>query len=299
MRQSFRRIPATAQGEWSMGVSQANLDKVTIRLAKTQREVEAAQHLRYKVFYEEFGAIPSPQMQAMRRDFDEYDDIADHLIVVDQSIADMDRKIVGTYRLVRQEAARQLGHFYTSGEYDISAITARDESLLELGRSCVLAEYRTRPVLQLLWQGITNYMLEYNVGLMFGCASLHGTDPASLAIPLSYLYHYHMAPPDMRPRAHQSIYLDMNMIPKDQIDAKAAFNMLPPLVKGYLRLGACVGDGAVIDRQFNTIDVCIILPMAQVASRYHRHYVRKAMAGAGDTGHGAVAARESADLTLV
>ncbi len=258
-----------------MGISQHHIDNVMVRLARSRQEIEAAQHLRYKVFYEEYKAVPTPEMQTLRRDFDAYDDVADHLVVVDESIADPDQRIVGTYRLLRQEAANRFGRFYTSGEYDISALTSTDASLLELGRSCVLADYRTRPVLQLLWQGITDYMLDHNVELMFGCASLHGTDVESLALPLSYLYHYHLAPSELRPKALPELHVDMNLMPKDSIDPKAAFVMLPPLIKGYLRLGASIGDGAVIDRQFNTTDVCIVMPMSQVTARYRKHYARK------------------------
>ncbi len=258
-----------------MGISQQHVDNVVVRLACSRQEIEAAQHLRYKVFYEEYGAIPTPEMRAARRDFDEYDDVADHLIVVDQAIHDPGQRIVGTYRMLQQGAANRLGHFYTSSEYDISPLVRSGASLLELGRSCVLAEYRTRPVLQLLWQGITNYMLDHNTGLMFGCASLHGTDIAAMAMPLSYLYHYHLAPAGICPRALGPRYIDMNVVPKDQIDVKTAFAALPPLIKGYLRLGASIGDGAVIDEQFNTTDVCIVLPISQVTARYRKHYSRK------------------------
>jgi putative hemolysin len=258
-----------------MGISQKHVDDVVVRLAGSRREIEAAQHLRYKVFYEEYGAVPSPEMKAACRDFDAYDDVADHLVVVDQNKTDPDQRIVGTYRLLQQAAADRIGRFYTSDEYDISPLTGCGTTLLELGRSCVLAEYRTRPVLQMLWEGITNYMLDNNTGLMFGCASLHGTDLTALAEQLSYLHHYHLAPSDLCPRALNGRYVDMNILPKDSIDARAAFSALPPLIKGYIRLGATIGDGAVVDRQFNTTDVCIVLPLSQVSARYRRHYARK------------------------
>lgn len=261
-----------------MGISQHqnDIEGVVVRLARSQDEIEAAQRLRYKVFYEEYKAKPTSEMAAVRRDIDAYDAVADHLIVIDHSIISPDERIVGTYRLLRQEAAARHGCFYTSDEYDISPLLRSRSSLLELGRSCVLAEYRTRPVLQLLWQGITGYMLDHNIELMFGCASMHGTDLQSLAEPLSYLHHFHRETDDLCPRALEQRYVDMNLIPKDQIDQKSAFIALPPLIKGYLRLGATIGDGAVIDEQFNTTDVCIILPMSRVSERYRKHYVRKA-----------------------
>lgn len=258
-----------------MGTSQINYNKIAVRLAETAEEIQGAQRLRYKVFYEEYGAKPSTLMAADRRDFDDYDAVADHLIVIDHTIADPEERIVGTYRLLRQEKADEHGAFYTSSEYNIAPLLESDATLLELGRSCVLADYRTRPVLQLLWQGITDFMLDHNIELMFGCASLHGTDIQALAQPLSYLYHHHLAPKALRPQALKERYVDMNLLPRSEIDERAVFNALPPLIKGYIRLGAKIGDGAVVDEQFNTTDVCIILPMEQVASRYRRFYGRK------------------------
>jgi putative hemolysin len=259
----------------SMGISQLNIEKVTVRLARDPSEIDAAQHLRYRVFYEEYDATPNPEMARTRRDFDPYDAVADHLIVIDESIADPHKRIVGTYRLLRREVADKFGTFYTSLEYDIDPLLKSGATLLELGRSCVLAEYRTRPVLQLLWQGITDYMLDHNIGLMFGCASLPGNDVPALSQSLAYLYHYHLAPLEIRPRSLSKHYVDMNLHPKEEIDVKAVFAALPPLIKGYLRLGAFIGDGAFIDKQFNTVDVCIVLPMQQVTDRYRKFYARK------------------------
>jgi L-ornithine Nalpha-acyltransferase len=258
-----------------MGISQISIQKVTVRLARNESEVSAAQHLRYRVFYEEYAAKPTEEMARQRRDFDDFDAVADHLIVIDESIADPHKCIVGTYRLLRREAAEKSGAFYTSTEYDINTLLNSGTTLLELGRSCVLAEYRTRPVLQLLWQGITDYMLDHEIGLMFGCASLHGTDIAALSKELAYLHHYHLAPAATRPRALNGQYVDMNLHAKEDIDAKAIFAALPPLIKGYLRLGAYIGEGAVVDSQFNTIDVCIVLPIQQVTARYRKFYARK------------------------
>lgn len=259
-----------------MGLSQLNIETVTVRLAHSDEEIRAAQHLRYRVFYEEYAAVPSEEMARERRDISPYDDITDHLIVVDESIADPKQRIVGTYRLLRREMAEQAGKpFYTSDEFDIAPLLNSGATLLELGRSCVLAEYRTRPVLQLLWQGITDYMLDHGIGLMFGCASFPGTDVSAISQSLAYLYHNHLTPEPLRPRALNDVYVDMNLHPKDSIAAKAAFAALPPLIKGYLRLGATIGDGAFVDRQWNSIDVCIVLQMQQVTDRYRNFYARK------------------------
>ncbi len=248
-------------------------DTIIVRLTEDTSEIEASQRLRYKVFYEEFGAVPTAEMAREKRDMDAYDAFTDHLIVLDTSRTD--EQIVGTYRLLRREIAETHGHFYTSDEYDIGALLQSGATLLELGRSCVLAPYRTRPVLQKLWEGIAHYVADHDISLMFGCASLHGTDIGDLQDQLSYLYHFHLAKPDLCPRAVEGRYVDMNIKPKESLDAKRVFASLPPLIKGYLRLGAMIGDGAVIDTQFNTTDVCIVMPTHQVTAKYVNHYSRK------------------------
>lgn len=247
-------------------------DSVLVRLAENRAEVEAAQRLRYKVFYEEMGATPTDEMKALGRDINKFDDVADILIVIDKSIPEGQDNIVGTYRLLRQDIAEKYGHFYTSDEFNIQPLVNTGEGLLELGRSCVLAPYRTRPVIQKLWEGIAAYVARHDIGLMFGCASMPGTDVEAVSEQLAYLYHYHLAPPEMCPRALENVYVDMNRHAKDDLNAKRIFSSLPPLIKGYLRLGACIGDGAYIDRQWNSIDVCIVMPTQQVAQKYMRHY---------------------------
>ncbi|MDX2102127.1 MAG: GNAT family N-acetyltransferase [Alphaproteobacteria bacterium] len=253
-----------------------------VRLARTEDEVLASQHLRYRVFYEEMAARPSAEMAATRRDFDAYDGVCDHLLVIDQRHGDGPSGVVGTYRLIRRSAADQCGGFYTADEYDISALKSYSGEVLELGRSCVDDQHRTRPTMQILWRGIAAYVFHHHIEVMFGCASLPGTDPAALAEPLSYLHHHHLAPPDLRPRALEARYSRMDLMAVDQISAKAAFNSLPPLIKGYLRLGGFVGDGAVIDHQFNTTDVCVIVKTDLVTSKYYSHYSRTARDGSGE-----------------
>lgn len=245
--------------------------KVNIRLAQSPDEVAAAQRLRYKVFYEEFSAIADEETARTHRDADEFDAVADHLIVIDEALP-KDDQIVGTYRLLRQSVAEKFGKFYTSGEFNVDPLLGQYKSVLELGRSCVLPEYRTRPVLQKLWQGIAQYITKHRVDLMFGCGSLYGTSPDDIAEELSYLYHYHLAGPELCPAARPERYVNMNLIPKDQIDVKSTFMKLPPLIKGYIRLGATIGDGAVIDHQWNSIDVCIVMPTSLVTEKYMKHY---------------------------
>jgi len=247
------------------------------RLARDASDIAAAQALRYRVFYDEMGAVPDAETKAARRDVDPFDEVCEHLLVFDTERGEGPDGIVATYRLLRGSRAREKGHrFYTAGEYDISMLENQPGEVLELGRSCVDANYRGRPTMQLLWGAIAQFVFHHNVGLMFGCASLHGVDPEALALPLSYLHHFHQAPEALCPRALPNLSVDMDFMPADAIDQKAALAALPPLVKGYLRLGGFVGDGAVVDRQFNTTDVCIVVKTDEVNDRYYKHYERDA-----------------------
>jgi len=261
---SFARDP-------SQGFEPVVAGNQIIRLATSANELDAAQALRYRVFYNEMGAQPSAEMASLLRDFDHFDTTCDHLIVVDQH-RPHENQVVGTYRLMRRENARLAGGFYSAAEFDISKLVNFSGTIMELGRSCVDAAYRDRATMNLLWRGLAEYMNTHGVDLMFGCASLPGTDPEKLAVQLSYLYHYHLAPEVIRSRAVPERYANMNLLPKEAIDPKRTLASLPPLLKGYLRVGGFVGDGAVIDRQFNTTDVCIIVKTDLIAGRYTRHY---------------------------
>ncbi len=246
-----------------------------VRLAENTADVEAAQALRYRIFYEIMGARPQPGMEAQRRDRDGFDQICDHLLVLDNDRGGGADAVVGTYRLIRREAAARHGAFYSAAEYDIAPLIAYPGEILELGRSCVDAGYRARPVMQLLWSGIAAYVFHYDIALMFGCASLPGTDLEALATPLSYLYYHHLAPPALRPRALPERFADMRRLDPAALDPVRTLAALPPLIKGYLRLGGFVGDGAVIDEPFNTTDVCIVVKTDLVAEKYSRHYERQ------------------------
>jgi L-ornithine Nalpha-acyltransferase len=250
-------------------------DKVTVRIAQSPQEIAAAQRLRYKVFYEEYNAVADEETLRTRMDVDEFDTIADHLIVVDLSLPEGIEQIVGTYRLLRRDVAEKFGKFYTSGEFDIQPMLNSYKNVLELGRSCVLPPYRTSPILQKLWQGIAQYISKYDIDLMFGCGSLYGTDTQALASQLSYLYHHHLAKPEVCPIARPERYVEMNILPKEQLDIKRVFMGLPPLIKGYLRIGCSIGNGAVIDHQWNSTDVCIVMPTKVLAEKYVKHYYRK------------------------
>jgi putative hemolysin len=243
-------------------------------VASRPEEIEASQTLRYRVFVEEMGAKPTPQCAALKRDIDAYDDVCDHLLVVAHQ-PDGSMRVVGTYRLLRREGMKKIGHFYSESEFNITPILRLPGQILEVGRSCVDPEYRNRAVMQLLWRGIGAYVTCFEIALMFGCASFHGTDPQQHATALSYLYHYHLAPESLRSEALPERYIEMNRMPKEEVNVKEAFNSLPALIKGYLRLSGYIGKGAVVDAEYNTLDVGIIVKTDLVTAKYAQRYSAK------------------------
>jgi len=269
-------LPRFVVGNAAPGFAELRTGHLGVRLAASAAEIDAVQALRYRVFYEELGAVADAAMAATRRDVDEFDAVADHLLVVDHDLGEGAESVVGTYRLIRQAAAAKLGRFYSAGEYDISVLESFAGQKLELGRSCTAAAYRSRAVMQLLWRGIAAYVFHYGIDLMFGCASLPGTDPDALAPELTYLATHHLAPAAIRPRALPARYVEMRRLDAAGLDAKQALMRLPPLIKGYLRLGGFVGDGAVIDRPFNTTDIAVVVQTDLVTEKYYRHYEREA-----------------------
>jgi putative hemolysin len=258
------------------------IGSLEVRLTRRRRDIKLAQRLRYKVFYEEMSAVPSLRAELRRRDEDPYDAVCDHLLVVDEAVSApyepwgglRRHKVVGTYRVLRQEIAERTLGFYTQSEYDIAPLIASKprHRFMELGRSCVLEPYRNKRTVELLWHGLWTYIREHKVDVMIGCASLPGIDPVQHAMALSFMHHNALAPVEWRCRAHDRLYTPMDRLPRDKVDPKAALKALPPLIKGYLRLGAFVGDGAVFDRQFGTTDVLIILPVEKIDPRYFEHF---------------------------
>lgn len=244
-----------------------------VRLARDAAEIAAVQEVRFRVFYEELGARQSKGMQA--RDSDRFDAVCDHLLVIDTTLPGPDyHRIVGTYRLLRQEIAALAGGFYSNDEFELGTLVARHPGLrfLELGRSCVLKEYRSKRTIEVLWQGIYAYINHHKVDVMTGCASFHGTQPAAHAEALSYLAHYCRTSPEWEVRAVPGRYRAMDLMPREAINPRAAIAALPPLIKGYLRVGARIGNGCVIDQDFSTVDVFIVMPVAEIGARYINYY---------------------------
>ncbi len=245
------------------------------RIARSEREIDAAQAVRYRVFVEEMKAQVDPDCARRGRDIDHWDGLCDHLLVLDHGIeGDTEDQIVGTYRLLRHEVAISHGGFYSSSEFAVSDLVARhkDKRFMELGRSCVLPQYRTKRTVELLWQGCWAYALQNRIDAMFGCASFPGTQPEEHALALSFLHHNAVARGEWAVNALPHLYREMDLMPSEAVNARRALFSMPPLIKGYLRLGAMIGNGAVVDQAFNTTDVLIILPIASISGRYVNYF---------------------------
>jgi L-ornithine Nalpha-acyltransferase len=263
-----------SRGTRSSTVVLAARGALSVVLSRDADDIRAAQELRFRVFYEEMHARADAKNLADRCDADEFDTFCDHLLVIDGERGCSDdlsgSKVVGTYRLLPQQWAREKGGFYSQTEFDVPSLLARHSALhfMELGRSCVLPTHRTGPVLELLWLGIWNYVRLNRIDVMFGCASLPGTDPDALNMQLAYLAHHFSAPRQWRVCALADRAVSMNRLPAGTYDRHTAARSLPPLIRGYTRLGCFVGEGAVIDHQFNTTDVFVLMPVSHIKSRY-------------------------------
>ena len=259
--------------------SLGRLGELELRLATTKKEIRQAQRLRYKVFFEEGGATPGKSAMLTRRDICPFDRLCDHLIVIDHDARSKrlglrKSRVVGAYRLLRGDVAEKNTGFYSAREFDLAPLLARHAGrrFLELGRSCVLPGYRGRPAIGLLWQGIGAYAAHHEIDALIGCASLPGRDPGALARELGFLHHFAGAGEGARAQwragALAARHVAMDALAKNEIDPRAALRALPPLIKGYLRCGAVVGGGAVIDHQFGTVDVLMVMPVADIDPRY-------------------------------
>lgn len=252
-----------------------DLRQYQVRFAQGEDEVRQAQRLRYEVFVDELGGDGPIVDHAARREIDSFDPYADHLILCDAARA-VDDQVVGAYRLMTSQTAVAAGGFSSAAEYDLSPLTQSGQRLLELGRSCIRAEYRRGPALLLMWQALAAHVIDTDIDVLFGVASFHGTDVQSLAQPLSYLHQTYLAPCTSRPVVNPASAQRMDLLPPDQIDRKTALARMPPLIKSYLRLGGRVGQGAYIDRAFNTVDVMMVVEMANVPAKELAFYTKTA-----------------------
>lgn len=244
-----------------------------LRLAQSAEDLTAAQRLRYAVFVEELGASGPMVDHRARLEMDRFDPFFDHLLLHDRRRA-ADDQVVGVYRVMGPEAAARAGQFYSEDEFDLGPLRASGKRLLELGRSCLHRDYRGGTAMMHLWNGLAEYVAQHRIDVMFGVASFPGIDPAPLAGALSLLHHRHLAPFELRPVARATGYQPMDLIPEADLDRPAAIRAIPALIKGYLRLGGCVGQGAYLDRGFNCLDVCLVMDVARIPEKSRAIYQR-------------------------
>lgn len=272
------RRPAAIDLGPKLGPSLGWSGTLELRLATKKSEIRKAQRLRFKVFFEEGGAIAEGPSALVRRDICRFDKICDHLLVIDHAARNrfgkIKPKVVGAYRLLRHDMAQKHFGFYSAQEFDLGPLLARhpNSRFLELGRSCVLADYRGKKTIEMLWRGIWAYVKHYKIDALIGCASLEGVDADELALQLSFLHHHALAESQWRVRPREHRFVDMNRLPKDKVDARRALASLPPLIKGYMRVGAKFGEGAVIDRPFGVTDVFAVMPIAEIEGRYIEYF---------------------------
>ncbi|MEW2913669.1 GNAT family N-acyltransferase [Leisingera sp. JC11] len=238
----------------------------SVKIAETEHELRAAQALRYDVFVRELGGGGELIDHEAGLECDRFDPFFDHMLVTDE----VKGMVVGVYRLLRDDQAAKAGQFYSEDEYDLSVLKTSGRRLLELGRSCLHADYRGGMAMFHLWSGLADYVERHGIEVLFGVASFHGTDPLELANPLAMLHHNHLAPPDLRVRS--KTFQSMDLVGADDLDRKRAMVETPALIKAYLRLGGFVGEGAYIDHAFNTTDVCLILDTARMNERQRKIY---------------------------
>ena len=255
--------------------SKIKVDNFVIKIAEKKSELKKAQALRYSVFYKEKKAIPTISNKILRLDYDKIDKFADHLIVIDKNIKRTKSKIVGTYRLLRGDIAAHCGGFYTSSEFDLSKIlnSYKNNQILELGRSCVHKNYRNGTIMNLLWKAIAEYVKLYDIKILLGCASFHGTDIIKHTNELSYLRKNFSLPDEFSVKS-----LDTKIYPSyteinSNINDLRTFVKLPPLIKGYLRIGGKVSHDCFVDYKFNTIDLCVIVTTDNIDEKYKKKYL--------------------------
>ena len=253
-----------------------NYGNFEVRLASKTEEVTMAQMLRYRVFVEEYGASINQDVENTQVECDEFDKYCDHLILIDTSLDLKTHKnyVVGTYRLLRDDVACKNVGFYCQKEYDLSKIIMSKRKSLEIGRSCIEKKYRGTIGLHLLWGGLGAYIISNDIKILFGVASFYTQEINEIKEGLSLLYHNHLVSESLRIRALASGFQNMNIVELESINQENAINQIPSLIKGYLRLGGKVGDGAFIDNHFKTIDVALIIETDLIIKKYKELYGR-------------------------
>lgn len=235
----------------------AKAARLSVSVARTDLAIEEAQRLRYKVFAEELGANVGTDDGL---DIDRFDAHCDHLIVRDADSL----RVVGTYRVLPPHRARALGRLYSESEFDMQRLDHLRPGMIEVGRSCVHRDYRSGPAILLLWAGLAQYMKKNGYRHLVGCASASLADGGGAAAFVRDTTQRHLTPPEYRafPRLP---------FPHEKIDRPAVAEV-PPLIKGYLRIGARVCGEPAWDPEFNTADFLVLLALENLNRRYARHF---------------------------
>ena len=236
---------------------------LSCELAKTHAEMEEAQRIRFRVFGEEMGArLPSA---ATGLDIDRFDMFCDHLLVRDQ----IQNKVVGTYRILPPEQSVMAGGYYSETEFDMSSLQHLRERMAEVGRSCVDADYRDGATITQLWAGLADYIMKNGHEYLIGCASVSMSDGGHYAASVfNKVYKLHAAPAEYRVTPHRRLPIESL---NQELDV-----IIPPLIKGYLRMGAYIAGEPAWDPEFNCADLFILLPVARINARFAKHFMRKA-----------------------
>lgn len=254
----------------------ARIGALEVRLATTPAELRAAQRLRYAVFVDEMGATLAGADHGARTEADGFDTVCDHVIVIDRTLPYIAGApaVVGTYRALRPERAGSTG-FYSQAEFDIAPLLARKPHLAfcEVGRSCVAPTHRAHGIIEALWSGLFAYASRHGIDVYFGAGSLPGTDVARHAQTLALIAHGALAPADWQIEAKGPDAVCLKSLPAPK-DVAAARRATPALIRGYLNMGARIGQTAHIDRAFGAIDVMVLTVLAQAPARYRRHFSR-------------------------
>ncbi|MBK9444606.1 MAG: GNAT family N-acetyltransferase [Betaproteobacteria bacterium] len=239
--------------------------ELTVGLARSEREIDEAKRLRYRVFAGEMGARLSTRTPGV--DHDIYDPFCDHLVVRDERSAE----IVGTYRILSPQNAKRIGGYYSENEFDLTRLQHLRPRLVEIGRSCVHPEYRSGATITLLWAGLSKYMIEGGYEHLVGCASVSMADGGHAAASLYNRLGEHMSPLEYRvfPRCPLPLAALKGDLPEEQRPP------VPPLIKGFLRAGAWICGEPAWDPDFNTADLPVLLPMSRLDARYARHFMGK------------------------
>ncbi len=243
---------------------------LTVRAATTIEDILAAQRCRYTVFYEEKGAHPSPEILEQKRDFDDCDPYATHII------AEQDGEVIATARLILSQNLPAGGKYYTEEFFNCDQILKKYTNIMEIGRACVREKYRSGKALSMVWKYAMSVIDETNTDLCFGCASFAGNNPKDHEHTLSYLHSLNLAPPEIRPQIIAEHKISIRQIPDDEINVRQALRGIPTLMRGYLKLGGMIADEAVIDYQFNTIFTCIFVDISKIPEQTYLNFIGQA-----------------------